>query len=72
MQVLVAFKKQIESDQQRLQRISYIQGTVHNQLGVIIGGEELYAKLLRYKPKRLSKSGAGYYCRLPYSVQGSI
>ena len=43
---LLPLKKQLDKDCDRLKNLLHKQSTINNQLGVIIGGEELYQKVI--------------------------
>lgn len=43
---LLPLKKQLDEDCDRLKNLLHKQNTINNQLGVIIGGEELYQKVI--------------------------
>lgn len=44
---LLPLKKQLKEDCNRLKNILHKQNTINNQLGVVIGGEELYPKVIK-------------------------
>ena len=47
IKVLLPLKKKLVDDCNRLKKISYEHSTINNQFGVVIGGEELYAKIIK-------------------------